>query len=163
MSWNGSGECSTHWYPDSRKDKDVNFIDAMKKHGYDCEVVTKMEECTCGECPDDHAVLITLWRRNKRDEGKNPWTDLSFSSFHPGGTDRDSDIHAIAKDHHTGGEWIQIPSGEAGTQKYNYKIKLSLFENNPLLCCCPRKGEPFDETGSSYGKKWSDDYKVVDE
>ena len=53
-----------------------------------------------------------------------------------------------------------------GTVEAHYDRSEAEMDNHwrPLLCHCSRKGEPFDgDTGSSYGKRWSEDGKVVDE
>ena len=161
ISYNpGATTCKHHWYPDSSKDKEISFIGAMRIHGYDCKVIPSPDKCTC-ECPLDKKTLIKLWRRSERDKGKDPWNDKSMH-FKPGAPDSYSDIHAIETDYHLGGKWMQIPTGAGVPQKYE-EASLESFKGYPLLCCCPLKGEPHDpDSGSSFGKMWNKEGKVID-
>ncbi len=105
--------------------------------GYKCREVKSVKACKC-KCSQEK-VLITLYKRERKNKKRNPWTDPKFEwNFDKNGVAR-SDLHAVRDDTGCENDYKQIPRrqrGIPGQGGFNRNINWKLFKGNPLLCCC---------------------------
>jgi hypothetical protein len=153
-----SGGADTYCYPDSSKDKDKSFIEAMAEVGYKCFEVTTRDECVC-ECEEKwnsaegnaffkRKILITTYNIRSGSK-KDPWGDPDFKFKFTGGFR--NDIHAISMDGH--GYWTEIPMAADKDRQVQHrqmterKMDKYFGGKTKMLCCCQDPNKKYNDDG----------------
>ena len=131
-----TGKMGEYRYPVNGKGKakNDNFIQAMKKHSWDCFEVNMHQECWCDS--DTPKIVISLWRsKTSFYKHRNPWTDSTFP------WNRNTvDLHAIRSECGTSTEYVEIPTASHEVQEFRKVNNFIHFSSeHHLLCCCYMK------------------------
>ncbi|MBT9450109.1 RHS repeat-associated core domain-containing protein [Akkermansia glycaniphila] len=139
-----SGRGDVAYRTDDKKPKS-SFMNEMKLKGWKCYKIEKTyKDCLC-KC-EEAKVVISAYKIEDVNKGKDPWTDPSFHwepqrEINPG-DEWPTDYHAMRSDYGDQDNYFHISGYSVKKRKFKkvpQKIFDAIFTNKPMLCCCKKR------------------------